>query len=468
MKKRILSLILALSMVLSVLPLGAFAAPTLPKLVMKDGLPDLTGLTELQKGQYIGDNWGYDSNTGTLSLTYGTFDFSLANPQDTTNKTPADSAVACTIKIESGAEITGGIFNAIVHNGEWNIPGGTISNGIFNGEVTNNGTIGNGTFNGQVANEGTKATIKDGTFNRDVENRGTIDSKGTFNGEVTNYGTIKNGTFEIFVKNEGTDATIENGTFKGTVMNEGTIKDGTFNGEVQNNLDGKISDGAFSSTSTVYNYNSGTIEKGTFEGSVKNYGTILGGTFAAGLSKSDGKILGGVFNGVIEGTTGAGVYHITVDEASPDAKIEKVNDVPAVWDPYVVIESGKTKEVTVTANTDIYSLNGKSLSTNPYSSSQDSSDKTTVKFKMPKEGVTIGCGGLVMENGYPVGTSGNGWSYDGSTKTLTLKGTSREFDFSFTHPQNKTGTQPAPAVKCAIESGAKITGGTFEGSVKNH
>ena len=40
MKKRILSLILALSMVLSVLPLGAFAAPP-PELVMgANGLPD--------------------------------------------------------------------------------------------------------------------------------------------------------------------------------------------------------------------------------------------------------------------------------------------------------------------------------------------------------------------------------------------------------------------------------------------
>ena len=55
MKKRILSLILALSMVLSVLPLGAFAADPPPELVMENGLPDLTGLTELQEGQYIGE-----------------------------------------------------------------------------------------------------------------------------------------------------------------------------------------------------------------------------------------------------------------------------------------------------------------------------------------------------------------------------------------------------------------------------
>lgn len=268
MKKRILSLILALSMVLSVFPLGAFAADPNQELVM-----GATGYPVCSNGTK-GDGWSYDNNTQTLTLSRGTFDFGYTHPKKPSETQPAP-AVECTIEIQSGAEITGGTFNAIVHNGEWNIPGGTISNGIFNGEVTNSNTIGNGTFNGQVANEGTKATIKDGTFNRDVENRGTIDSKGTFNGEVTNYGTIKNGTFEIFVKNEGTDATIENGTFKGTVMNEGTIKDGTFNGEVQNNLDGKISGGAFSSTSTVYNYNSGTIEKGTFEGSVKTMERFL-------------------------------------------------------------------------------------------------------------------------------------------------------------------------------------------------
>ena len=39
MKKRILSLILALSMVLSVLPLGAFAAGSNQDLVMQGGFP---------------------------------------------------------------------------------------------------------------------------------------------------------------------------------------------------------------------------------------------------------------------------------------------------------------------------------------------------------------------------------------------------------------------------------------------
>ena len=455
MKKRILSLILALSMVLSVLPLGAFAEGSLPELVMKNGYPVSAS----------GSGWSYDDNTQTLTLTSGTFDFSYINPQGKTPGTPTKTPVACAIKIESGATITGGTFNATVDNGTWLRPGGTISNGIFNGGVTNSKTIEKGTFNGDVTNEG---TIKDGTFKGKVANEGTI-MKGTFNGDVKNEGTIKNGTFEIFVKNEGTDATIENGTFEGIVMNEGTIKDGTFNGEVQNDIDGKISGGAFSST--VYNY-SGTIENGTFKGSVTNYRTISGGTFAGSVNnRNGGTVTGGVFNGDM----GFGGYPITVDEASPGAKIEKVNDVSAEWNPYVVVMKGnELPEVTVTASTEIFSLNDQPLSTNPYNSRQDSTDKNTVTFTMQEGSVIIGCGGLIMTyDGYPVSSNngtanceGNGWEYSNGTLTLT-DGT---FNFNSTYPQNPNNGRGAKPVACAVKTQLRveITGGTFEGEVINN
>ena len=61
MKKRILSLILALSMVLSVFPLGAFAADPPPELVMENGLPNCSNGTS-------GNGWDYDSSTDTLTL----------------------------------------------------------------------------------------------------------------------------------------------------------------------------------------------------------------------------------------------------------------------------------------------------------------------------------------------------------------------------------------------------------------
>ena len=434
MKKRILSLILALSMVLSVLPLGAFAEGSNQELVMEGGFPvgSNNGTANCD-----GDGWWY--RNGILYLNAGTYDFSYINP-----KTKAGGStkqpVLCEIEIQSCVTITGGTFNATVYNGKWNSPGGTISNGIFNGGVTNSNTIEKGTFNGQVANERT-GTISDGIFNGDVENSGIINN-GTFaaNKEVTNYGTINNGIFAGNVKNGDTieKGTIANGTFKDSVINLGTITDGIFEGNVQNSIDGKISGGAFSST--VYNYG----------------GTISGGTFAAGLSWNDGSVTGGVFNGDKVLT---GARHVTVTNGS----LSQVNGVDprnadgmtgTAWNLY----SYKGTTVTITADTEIFSLNGYPIDGSPYTSSYPKpNDRTTVKFTMPDDNVELGTGGLVMAGGYPVGTSGKGWSYDNSTETLTL--TSGEYDFSSTEP-----------VKCKIlldSKSATITGGTFEKLVVN-
>lgn len=133
MKKRILSLILAVSMVLSVLPLGAFAADPNQELVMgANGLPVYSEGT-------VGHNWVYMN--GTLCLLYGTFDFSSTHPQNTSAGTQTAPPVACPIEIESDAEITGGIFEKAVTNN-----GGTIYDGTFNTMVENNvvswGTLG--------------------------------------------------------------------------------------------------------------------------------------------------------------------------------------------------------------------------------------------------------------------------------------------------------------------------------------
>ena len=186
MKKRILSLILAVSMVLSVLPLGAFAADPNQELVMgANGLPVYSEGT-------VGHNWVYMN--GTLCLLYGTFDFSSTHPQNTSAGTQTAPPVACPIEIESDAEITGGIFEKAVTNN-----GGTIYDGTFNTMVENNvvswgtlGKIAGGAFNGTVTNNG---TISGGAFSGTVTNRGTI-TAGTFYEKVENYsgGTISGGT----------------------------------------------------------------------------------------------------------------------------------------------------------------------------------------------------------------------------------------------------------------------------------
>lgn len=100
-------------------------------------------------------------------------------------------------------------------------------------ETINYGTIFDGTFQGGVNNFG---TISNGTFQREVDNCGTI-SNGTFQKPVYNYRTISGGTFEEVVKmNESTEgAKIEGGTFKkGIELNAyyPIITDGLFDGKV--------------------------------------------------------------------------------------------------------------------------------------------------------------------------------------------------------------------------------------------
>ena len=135
MKKRILSLILALSMVLSVLPLGAFAEGFTQDLVMQNGYPVGS----------IGDGWWYRNDT--LYLNDGEYDFRYTNPKTMTGR-HTKQAVLCAIVISSGVKITGGTFNATVYNGQWNGPGGTISGGTFAGSVENQGNVTGGVVSG--------------------------------------------------------------------------------------------------------------------------------------------------------------------------------------------------------------------------------------------------------------------------------------------------------------------------------
>lgn len=102
-----------------------------------------------------------------------------------------------------GGTISGGTFNGVVTNGKYGEAVSTISGGVFNGEVSNQskGTIKNGTFKNTVRNFG---TISGGTFTETstVNNRGTIGG-GTFSGTVTNNGTINGGTFAVTFDTKG-------------------------------------------------------------------------------------------------------------------------------------------------------------------------------------------------------------------------------------------------------------------------
>lgn len=116
---------------------------------------------------------------------------------------------------ESGAESALQGVELII-NQDANFADGTV------GCWTNNaGIISGGTFQGNVNND---KTISDGTFQGEVYNHDTI-SGGTFQGgEVYNVrGAISGGTFEkrMTLMNDGASFTISDGLFKGEVSTEG-------------------------------------------------------------------------------------------------------------------------------------------------------------------------------------------------------------------------------------------------------
>ena len=246
-------------------------------------------------------HWKCDDATSFNLLLYdGTFTLQPSS------ESGAESALQTELDIREGVEFNGGTVGDYTYNN------GTISGGIFQGTVENRtsytgeesipGVICGGTFQGEVHNWG---TISDGTFQWAVHNSGTI-SDGTFHEEVhNNDGTISGGTFQGQVYNN--DGTISGGIFQGEVHNWGTISNGTFQREVYNS--DTISGGIFQQP--VDNY--GTISDGIFQQPVSNYKTISGGTFweAVEVNASSGE------NATIEG----GTFERTIILMNGDASI---------------------------------------------------------------------------------------------------------------------------------------------------
>ena len=180
-------------------------------------------------------HWKCDAVTSFNLLLYdGTFTLQPSSEPG------AVSALQTELDIGKDAEFNGGTVGGYTYNN------GTISGGIFQGTVENRtsytgeesipGVICGGTFQREVHNWG---TISDGIFQQPVDNHKTI-SGGTFQQPVNNYKTISGGTFWEGVEvnaSSGENATIEGGTFERTIvlMNGDasiTIKDGLFDDEV--------------------------------------------------------------------------------------------------------------------------------------------------------------------------------------------------------------------------------------------
>lgn len=272
--KRIVSILLTGSMLLSLLPVSALAAAPVfdapAQTTVKKAAPlvqeaDASRSTEEEAatrssrdldaengtaesitiqlnaegepaGYGDGEHWNYSADSGCW-LYNGVFALQPSSEAE------AESALQATLYIKD-AEFNSGTVGRRAYNE------GTISDGTFQREVYNYGTISNGTFQWEVCNYGTISngtfqrnvdnwgTISDGIFQQPVDNRKTI-SGGTFQKPVNNYKTISGGTFEgpVEVYASSGNATIEGGTFEKSMalMNDGAsiiISDGLFDGEV--------------------------------------------------------------------------------------------------------------------------------------------------------------------------------------------------------------------------------------------
>ena len=208
-----------------------------------------------------GEHWYYSATSG-CQLDTGVFALQPSSEPE------AESALKARLfHIGDKAELVRGTVGCETNNY------GTISGGTFQGDVFNTGTISGGTFQGGVNNFG---TISNGTFQQPVTNAKTI-SDGNFQEKVANFRTISGGTFEEVVEmNESPDgAKIEGGTFKkGIELNAyyPTITDGLFDGKVSA-AEGypvmlSISGGLFTKAVDVSNINAGKL-------------SITGGYFAS-------------------------------------------------------------------------------------------------------------------------------------------------------------------------------------------
>ena len=230
-------------------------------------------------------SWAYGNATSfNLNLNEGTF---TLHPS---SEPGAESALQADLKIFKDAEFNGGAV------GRWTNNEGIISGGIFQNIVDNYGTISDGIFQGVVYNH---KTISKGDFQEIVANWDTI-SGGTFQGEVANHETISGGTFQGVMYSY---KTISNGTFQREAYNWGTISDGIFQQPVDNHK---------------------TISGGTFQKPVNNYKTISGGTFKEGVgvkasSGTDATIEGGTFEGIM--TLMNGDASITIKDGLFDGEV---------------------------------------------------------------------------------------------------------------------------------------------------
>ena len=219
MKKRLLSLLVALCMAVTLLPVSAITAwaeesgSNLKPLQIRSGYPvldDIAPTTDSQNHQiYTGDGWSYDATAKVLTIAPEnptTYDL-----KESGNIRQDQNSILCSAIIEKNATIVNGNFLDIDNPGPSITNYGTITSGTYSMPVINHGTITGGTFFDPITNDPT----------------GTIEN-GTFLSTVTNNGTIKGGIF----RKKPTGGTVHKGYTLNVNQNNGSyeIRYATING----------------------------------------------------------------------------------------------------------------------------------------------------------------------------------------------------------------------------------------------
>lgn len=195
MKKRLLSLLVALCMAVTLLPVSAITAwaeesgSNLKPLQFKLGLPVLDGIAPTTDSQnheiYTGDGWSYDATAKVLTIapesptTYDLTDFGSIHLDS--------NSILCSAIIGGNATIVNGDFRNDENPGSSITNDGTITSGSYLMHVINHGTITGGTFSSTVTNNG---TIKGGIFSEQPTG-GTVHKGYTLNVNQNN------GSYEI-------------------------------------------------------------------------------------------------------------------------------------------------------------------------------------------------------------------------------------------------------------------------------
>lgn len=182
MKKRLISLLVALCMAVTLLPVSALTAwaeeggSPLKPLRFRQGYPVHDDITPTINSDghkiYTGDGWSYDATAKVLTIapesptTYDLKDYGSIRKDY--------NSIACSTIIEKNATIVNGSFLDIKNPGS---------------SITNHGTITSGTYSMPVINHG---TITGGIF-RKKPTGGNVD-----NGYTLNVNSQQNGSYESF------------------------------------------------------------------------------------------------------------------------------------------------------------------------------------------------------------------------------------------------------------------------------